>query len=122
MTDIVFYEQQLAKARREGNRQLMGSYLGSLGNLYANRGEIDKAIHCLGEAKRIRESLHDWDGVALVCKNLAACFETGRGDLRTAVTYLEMAAHVASPDNPEKQTYAAMAAAKREELDRQARG
>jgi len=118
MSDMAFYEQQLAKARREGNRELMGVYLGSLGNMYAQKGDIHKGIQCLEEAKQISESLHDYDRAALACKNLAGCYEVGLRDLPTAIEYLEMAARLASPSNPEKQTYAAMAAVRREELGR----
>jgi tetratricopeptide (TPR) repeat protein len=121
MSDVEHYEQQLAKARREGNRQLMGTYLGSLGNIYAGQGSIHKGIQCLEEAKQIKESLRDWDGAALVCKNLAACYEMGLHDLDTAIRYLEAAASIATANNPEKKTYAAMAAARREDLKRQTR-
>jgi TPR repeat protein len=119
MTNIEFHEQQLAKARREGNRQMMGTLLGSLGNMYAFQGNIQKGIQCLEEAKQIRESLGDWDGVALTCKNLAGCYEIGLHDLATAVKYLEYAASVATPNNLEKRVYASMAAHRREELKKQ---
>jgi len=121
MDDIEFYEQQLATARREGNREMMGTYLGSLGNMYALQGNIRRGIECLEEARQIRESLHDWDGVALTCKNLAGCYELGLGDLAIAVKYLEIAANVATPSNPEKEVYAAMGASRREELESKTR-
>ena len=113
---IQMYEEMLTKARRERNQSQEAQALGSLGNLYAAQGNITKGIECLEKAGQISESLHDYDRAALDYKNLAACYEIGRRDLSTAIKYLEMAANLASPSNPEKKTYAAMAAARREEL------
>jgi tetratricopeptide (TPR) repeat protein len=116
---IQMYEQMLTKARMARNQSQEAQALGSLGNLYAAHGNVTKGIECLEEAAQMRESLHDYDGAALAYKNLAACYDIGLHDLPTTIKYLEMAASLASPSNPEKKTYAAMAAARREELKKQ---
>jgi len=113
---IQMYEQMLTKARMARNQSQEAQALGSLGNLYAAQGNITKGIECLEKAAQIRESLRDVDGAALAYKNLAACYEIGLRDLPTAIRYLEMAANLASPSNPEKRTYAGMAAVRREQL------
>jgi tetratricopeptide (TPR) repeat protein len=118
---IQMYEEILSRARRERDQAQEAHALGSLGNLYAAQGNITKGIECLEKAGQIRESLHDYDGAALAYKNLAACYDMGLHDLPTTIRYLEKAANLASPNNPAKKTYAAMAAARREELNRQRR-
>lgn len=118
---IQMYEQMLVRARMERNQSQEAQALGALGNLYAAQGNIAKGIECLQRAGQIRESLRDLNGAALAYKNLAACYEIGLHDLPTAIKYLEMAANLASPNNPEKKTYAAMAVARREELKRKQR-
>ena len=50
MNDIGWAEQQVAKARREGNRRALASNLSSLGNMYAVAYNAQKAIPTLSEA------------------------------------------------------------------------
>lgn len=70
MDTIEFHEEQLAKARSEGDQRLAATHLGSLGNAYAARGNIRKAIQCLEEAIQIWQRLDDRDRTALCYKNL----------------------------------------------------
>ena len=116
---IPIYEDMLARARREGNQLQESEAVNALGVMYADRGDIHKGIEFLKEALRLRRDvLRDNDKAAMTCQNLAGCYELGLRDLATAVKYLEMAANLASPNNPQKKTYEAMAASRREELRR----
>ena len=112
MTTIKDWEESLARARRSGDQTYEATCLSALGNEYAWAGDISKGIECCLQAIEIRERLGDWKKVALTCKNLAAIYDVGLGNLRNAIMWLERAvAH-----DPGNEEYARLLAGARERL------
>jgi len=88
---IAWLESGLQAAADQGYRQLESQYLGGLGNLYFNRGEMRKAVEYYDRRLLIDRAVGDRRSEAVTLSHLGIAL-TSLGDLSRAVEYFQLAA------------------------------
>jgi tetratricopeptide (TPR) repeat protein len=96
--EIKAEKERLARARDLGKRDWEAGSLGALGNIYADAGDIDKAIACHEQALEIRQRMGYSKLAAISYRNLAAIYDLKLDNLPRAIECLERAAEL-DPDN-----------------------